>query len=212
MYVNAPPGLFFPGDPGIPKTFTSNRPWDFQPRAGIAWDPNGNGKQVIRALGTVCFTTRWPPLTGKTRPAMLPGERRSILFNPAGGFTNPYAGYPGGNPFPSPNPPSKNQAFPSAASYYTYPIHGHPTYTNQWNLSYEAQPFKDWVFSAAYVGNKTTHIWTGEDVDPGVYIPGTCGGAPCSTTSNTNQRRVLYLQNPYRRSFLFEHLAGGRRR
>ena len=49
VYVNAPPGLFFPGDPGIPKTFTSNRPWDFQPRAGIAWDPNGNGKQVLRA-------------------------------------------------------------------------------------------------------------------------------------------------------------------
>ena len=63
-------------------------------------------------------------------------------------------------------------------------------------MSYEIQPFKNWLVSAGYLGNKTTHIWTGEDVDPGVYIPGMCGGAPCSTTSNTNQRRVLYLENP----------------
>ena len=50
--------------------------------------------------------------------------------------------------------------------------------------------------SATYIGNKSSHIWTGEDVNPGVYIPGMCNGSPCSTTSNTNQRRVLYLENP----------------
>jgi hypothetical protein len=29
-----------------------------------------------------------------------------------------------------------------------------------------------------------------------VYIPGTCGGGPCSTLANVNQRRVLSLLNP----------------
>lgn len=195
VFVNAPPGLLFPGDPGIPKTFTSDRPWDFEPRAGLAWDPTGNGKQVIRAGYGLFYDTMatayWEDQTGDA-----PWGTTINLFNPAGGFTNPFAGYPGGNPFPSPNPPGKNQVFPTAASYYTYPTNGHPTYTNEWNLSYEVQPFKNWVMSAGYIGNKTTHIWTGEDVDPGVYIPGNCNGSPCSTTSNTNQRRVLYLQNP----------------
>jgi hypothetical protein len=38
-------------------------------------------------------------------------------------------------------------------------------------------------------------MWGGNQANPGVYIPGTCGTAACSTTANVNQRRVLYLQN-----------------
>jgi hypothetical protein len=52
------------------------------------------------------------------------------------------------------------------------------------------------VVTATYIGNRTSHIWIGTELDPAVYIPGNCGAAACSTTANTNQRRVLYLQNP----------------
>jgi hypothetical protein len=195
VFANAPAGLLFPGDSGIPTTFTSDRPWDFEPRAGLAWDPTGSGRQVVRAGYGLFYDTMatayWEDQTGDS-----PWGSTINLNSPAGGLTSPYAGYPGGNPFPSPNTPSKAQTFPTAGSYYSYPINGHPTYTNEWNLSYELQPAKNWVISAAYLGNKTTHIWTGEDINPGVYIPGTCNGAPCSTTANSNQRRVLFLQNP----------------
>jgi hypothetical protein len=66
----------------------------------------------------------------------------------------------------------------------------------QWDLSYQRQLTPNWLISANYVGNKTSHVWTGYESDPAVYIPGMCNGAPCSTEDNTAQRRLLYLENP----------------
>lgn len=196
QYVNAPPGLFFPGDPGEPSGgYTFNRPWIFEPRVGLAWDPFGNGKQTIRA-GFGTFTDLMPTAYQEDQTGDAPWADELNLPSPAGGLSNPYAGYPGGNPFPLPSVPAKTAAFPAEAFYYSYPLHAHPTSVYQWDLSIERQLANNWLISATYIGNKSTHIWTGEDVDPAVYMPGTCNGAPCSTTSNTNQRRILYLINP----------------
>ena len=93
-------------------------------------------------------------------------------------------------------PPTKNQPFPSAGAYYNIPLNLQPTYTQEWDLSFQRQVRADWLFTATYLGNKTTHSWVQTEGDPGVYIPGTCNGKPCSATSNLSQRRVLYLLNP----------------
>jgi len=69
------------------------------------------------------------------------------------------------------------------------PLKIHPTYTAQWNASFQRQITANWLASASYMGNKTTHIWVGEDINPAVFGPG-------ATTGNTNQRRLLYRQNP----------------
>ena len=195
QYVNAPPGLFFPGDPGEPSGYTFSRPWIFEPRVGVAWDPRGDGRQTVRAGFGLLYDTM-PTAYQEDQTGDAPWASTVGLPSPAGGLTNPYQGYPGGNPFPTPTPPSANQVFPAAAQYYNYPLHPHPTSVYQWNLSYERQLANNWLVSATYIGNKSSHIWTGEDVNPGVYIPGNCGGSPCSTTGNTNQRRVLSLINP----------------
>jgi hypothetical protein len=41
--------MFFVGDPGMPDAFSFNKVADFAPRAGIAWNPDGAGHQVLRA-------------------------------------------------------------------------------------------------------------------------------------------------------------------
>jgi len=195
QFVNAPPGLFFPGDPGIPTNVTYSQLRNLEPRVGLTWDPTGSGRQAIRAgYGLI-----YDPITTENFPERPTGDApwsNNITLAPPAGLTNPFAAYPGGNPFPLPSPPSKNFVFPSEASYYNLPVNVSTLYVQQWSFSYQVQLSKGWLLSANYIGNKTTHIWTGEDQDAAVYIPGTCNGAPCSTISNTNQRRVLYLLNP----------------
>jgi hypothetical protein len=118
------------------------------------------------------------------------------LSAPPGGFTNPYQGetVP---PFPLPFPTSTSTAFfPKAGVYVNLPLNLKPTYVQQYNLSFQQQVGSNWLFSASFMGNKTTHLWIGYEANPAVFIPGTCSGKPCSSTSNTNQRRVLSLINP----------------
>lgn len=201
QFDNSPAGLFFPGDPGIPTGgFTYSGLAKFGPRAGLAWQPGGSGRQVVRA-GFGVFYNVMPTAYSEDQTQGSPWASQVNLSTPAGGLTNPYLGFPGGNPFPTPQPPPKNVTFVPEGAYWNYPLNAHPTSVDQWNLTYQRQLAVNWLISMTYMGNKTTHIWTGEDVDPGIYIPGTCNGAPCSTTSNTNQRRLLYLENPVAGSF-----------
>src|SRR5262249_26976001 len=72
---------------------------------------------------------------------------------------------------------------------------------DQWNLSLQRQIGTDWLVSATYLGNTTTHLSTAKNINPAVYFPGTCAAGQlgltaagaCSTTANTNQRRRLSL-------------------
>ncbi|MGA3089656.1 MAG: carboxypeptidase regulatory-like domain-containing protein [Terriglobales bacterium] len=47
-FVNAPPGLVFPGDPGAPTGTNFPDKKNFAPRFGFAWDPTGTGKTSLR--------------------------------------------------------------------------------------------------------------------------------------------------------------------
>ena len=193
-FVNAPPGLFFVGDPGIPHSLSFRKLSDFAPRVGLVLDPTGSGRQTIRAGNGIFYDS---PQLFWFLPSGNPPWGSSIdIPSPAGGLTNPYQGFPGGNPFPLPFPPPSDVAFVSSGNYDNWPVKPFPTYMQQWNLSYQRQLANNWLISATYIGNKTTHIWSQVNQNPAVYIPGMCNGAPCSTTDNTSQRLLLYLQNP----------------
>ena len=187
VYTNAPPGLLFYGDPGIPVGFQNRRLANFSPRVGIVWDPTGSGRQTIRVSGAILRDTEM--LFYNERQAQNPpyATQTDVPF-PAGGLSNPWAGYPGGAPFPLPSPIPSNFTFPNAGVYVHVPLELRPTYMVQWNVSYQRQITANWMASVSYLGNKTTHVWSAEDINPAQYIPG--------NSASTNLRRPLYLQNP----------------
>ena len=195
VFVSAPPGVFYTGDAGYPgngRTFGKvTLP---EPRVGIVWDPTGSGKQTIRA-GYGMFYDMTMTFYYATGSSDAPWASQVSIANPTGGFTNPYQGFTGGNPFPLPVP-SAHVSFPPLVTYAFIPANFSPANTQQWDLSYENQITPNWLLSATFIGNKSTDISVGNNLNPAVYIPGTCGSGPCSTLANTQSRRVLSLINP----------------
>lgn len=187
VYVNAPPGLTFPGDSGFPgQSDTFPRYMDFAPRIGVVFDPRGKGKEVFRAGYGLFYDSSylWNTLHVPLNPPW--GETITL---PAVSLTSPWQNYPGGNPFPTPVNPSANFQFPVDGTYVFEPNHAHATYLQQWNFALQKQIGADWLFSATYLGNKTTHQWLGHELNPAVFSAG-------ATTATTETRRVFIRANP----------------
>jgi len=211
VYPTAPAGLLFYGDPGVPHGYYHAKYTNFEPRIGFAFDPRGLGQESIRASYTLGFQE--PPLYYQSHyEAMAPWGDSITLFNPGGGLSNPYATYPGGNPYPKPFPPTANNAyFPTSGSYFVVPTNLKQAYSQNWNLSVEKQFLKNWSVTASYLGTRVLNNSAGNEQNPAVYIPGnstgaagSCGaltpvpkaGTPCSTSGNSTIRRTLSLINP----------------
>jgi Carboxypeptidase regulatory-like domain/TonB dependent receptor-like, beta-barrel len=191
VYLQAPPGLYFPGDPDFPgKAAMRNRLAQFAPRLGVVWQPDE--RTALRGGYGIFYDT--PHLFFNTRFANNPPWGAQItLTNPAGGFANPYLDYPGGNPFPALATDWGTQTFPAFGVYVNAPVDTESTALHQWNVGVQRQ-VTDWLLSASYLGNHSNHLWRATELNPAVYSPG-------ATTATTNQRRVLYLQDASKGQF-----------
>jgi hypothetical protein len=191
VYPQAPPGLYFPGDPDFPgKAAMKKNLAQFAPRIGVVWQPD-ESTAVRGGYGTFYDT---PHLFFNTRFANNPPWGAQItLTNPSGGFANPYLDYPGGNPFPALATDWATQQFPAFGVYVNAPLDTQSTALHQWNVGVQRQ-VRDWLLTASYLGNHSSHLWRATELNPAVYSPG-------ATTATTNQRRVLYLQDPAKGQF-----------
>jgi len=185
----APAGLIFSTDSAdsYGKAFT-NSDWSvFSPRLGMVWDPKGDGKSSIRASFSLLHDTtelfypeRWTTNAPYVSSVTVNSNEYYAGSNP---FSNPFLGYPGGDPFPG------KVVFPSAGTYISVPPGLKVTGVMQWNLSYQRQIAPTWLVSASYLGNAGRHIWGSVDVNYSVPGPG-------ATAANANSRRLTVLTNP----------------
>jgi hypothetical protein len=222
-YPNAPAGTFYPGDPGFN---TGSRPnyttWnDWAPRIGLAWDPTGNGKTLVRASWGIFYDM--PETLFFYNYAGEPLWGSSVVILPPAGtpdtFANPWSYYStGANIFPTVQ--NATTPYPTYSSYETVPLHVHNASMYQWNLTIQKQLGAAWLLKASYLGNNVIHLWTIRETNPGVYFtPDANGGCnvnvynagtgtvnpvyykPCDTSRNTNQRRLLSQLDPVQGRF-----------
>jgi hypothetical protein len=188
---NAPPGLLYPGDPGVPAGLIPTQKTAFAPRFGLAWDPRGAAKTVVSVAYGIFYE---PYYTGEGGPLQDPVSAPPYLKTlqlgfPINSFANPfYAPDPFGVPFPEPMTllvVSRNLHLP---------------YAQDWNLNIQHSFGTDWLLQVGYVGTTGVRLPRFIEGDPAVYVPGvdtTSAGCappaqpcPISTENNVNNRRL----------------------
>jgi hypothetical protein len=204
VFLNAPPGLIYPGDPGFPDGQTGlNKQWDnIAPRAGLAWDVHGDGRRSVRSS----YSMGYDFMAGEyhnINAGAPPFGNRSLITDPPGGLDDPW-GHLGGDPHPIVAGPNV-EYIPYGAFGSMDPDINSPR-AQQWNVMVEQQLGASWGVSASYLGSYSDRLWAQSAINPGVFLglgPCTLNTAEgprsysvCSTNGNLNQRRVLSLEDP----------------
>jgi hypothetical protein len=176
---NAPEGLLYPGDPGVPAGLIPTDKKAFAPRFGIAWDPRGDGRLLITSAYGIFYE---PYYTGQGGPLQSPISAPPYLGTPQlslPDFANPFNGNP-----PAPGTFSTPLTNLTLSPTLTLP------YTQDWDLNIQQSFGSNWLFEIGYVGTKGTRLPRFIEANPAVFVPGTVNGQPISNSSNADQRRL----------------------
>jgi hypothetical protein len=177
---DAPNGLLYPGDKGVPAGLIPTFKKGFAPRVGVAWDPTGSAKWLVTSAYGIFYE---PYYTGQGGPLQSPISAPPFLQTPqvsTPDFADPFGG----------NPPINGQ-FSTPLTNLTLAANLPLPYSQDWDLNVQRSFGSDLLFEIGYVGTKGTKLPRFVEANPAIYIPGVdADGDPISTSSNADQRRI----------------------
>lgn len=181
LYPNAPSGVLFAGDPGVPDRLVPIKWLNFAPRIGLAWDLFGNGKTAFRS-GYGIFYDSPDLICHVNQPTQAPFTPKVDTFgNAVNSLADPYAGTV--DPFPGAATPSKASVFPQYSGQTLEAPDYRNSYVQAWNATIERQLPSNFVVRVSYAGSKGTRLDLPHELNPAVYVAG-------ATTATTNNRRI----------------------
>ena len=167
QFLNAPPGLFFRGDAGIPHHGHQGDLNNWAPRVGFAYDVTGDGKTSVRGAGGVFFNQRVPLQQQGGVFQNAPWGSAVLIRSPAAPLSDPYRNST--NPFPTGDVPNRDSFFPSPAVVSSYDPGNKfvtPTIYN-WHFTVERQLLPNYLLRLAYVGSHGSHLMgRGLEINP----------------------------------------------
>jgi hypothetical protein len=169
---DAPAGLLYPGDAGVPAGLIPTFKKGFAPRIGFAWDPTGSSKWLVTSAYGIFYE---PYYTGQGGPLQAPISAPPYLQTEqisTPNFADPFNG----------NPPVNGQ-FATPLTNLTLDAKLPLPYAQDWDLNIQRSIGTNLLLQVGYVGTKGTKLPRFIEANPAIYIPGV------SSPNNADQRR-----------------------
>jgi len=179
ILANAPVGLLYPGDKGVPAGLIATDKKAFAPRIGIAWQPGSGSNWLLTSAYGLFYE---PYYTGQGGPLQSPISAPPYLGTPQvslPNFADPFNG----------NPPAAGTFSTPLTNLTLSPTLTLP-YAQDWDMNLQRSFGSNWIVEVGYVGTKGTHLPRFIEANPAVFVPGTANGQPLSNSSNADQRRL----------------------
>jgi len=169
-FPQAPTGLVYPGDAGVPRGTYDTDKNNVSPRVGVVWDPTGTGRSSLRTAWGLFYDA----LAGQgdffQNGVLAPPFTPLLEVNaPPAALTlrDPLSTVSGGP-----------AGFPPGLTFIGWGTDFSTPYAHHFNVTWQQELWRRFGVEAGYVGSRGLNLPIFIEVNPGVYTPGqTTSGA-----------------------------------